>query len=202
MKNIIKISLIIFIILISGCSDVNDGRIGVKDIKKNNTVDDVINKQIEKTNSLTDEDNLNVGEESKKEETKQIDEHNTIDYSKKVDYDLTLMNKDMVYGIIYDMITNSDKYIGKTFRIEGLYYANYHKSTDKYYHYCVVEDALACCAQGLEFIWDGGPNIYPDEYPENNTGIVIEGVFETYEAESYDFSFCRIKDSKVKLIND
>lgn len=66
MKNIIKISLIIFIILISGCSDVNDGRIGVKDIKKNNTVDDVINKQIEKTNSLTDEDNLNVGEESKK----------------------------------------------------------------------------------------------------------------------------------------
>ncbi|MDI9519284.1 MAG: hypothetical protein QM266_08160 [Bacillota bacterium] len=202
MKNIIKISLIIFIILISGCSDVNDGRIGVKDIKKNNTVDDVINKQIEKTNSLTDEDNLTVGEESTKEETKQIDEHNTIDYSKKVDYDLTLMNKDMVYGIIYDMITDPDKYIGKTFRIEGLYYANYHKSTDKYYHYCVVEDALACCAQGLEFIWDGGPNIYPDEYPENNTGIVIEGVFETYEAESYDFSFCRIKDSKVKLIND
>jgi hypothetical protein len=202
MKNIIKISLIIFIILISGCSDVNDGRIGVKDIKKNNTVDDVINKQIEKTNSLTDEDNLNVGEESKKEETKQIDEHNTIDYSKKVDYDLTLMNKDMVYGIIYDMITNSDKYIGKTFRIEGLYYANYHKSTDKYYHYCIVEDALACCAQGLEFIWDDGPNIYPDEYPENNTGIVIEGVFETYEAESYDFSFCRIKDAKIKLIND
>lgn len=87
MKNIIKISLIIFIILISGCSDVNDGRIGVKDIKKNNTVDDVINKQIEKTNSLTDEDNLTVGEESTKEETKQIDEHNTIDYSKKVDYD-------------------------------------------------------------------------------------------------------------------
>ncbi|HCY06464.1 MAG TPA: hypothetical protein DHS57_04120, partial [Erysipelotrichaceae bacterium] len=74
----------------------------------------------------------------------------------------------MVYGIIYDMITNSDKYIGKTFRIEGLYYANYHKSTDKYYHYCIVEDALACCAQVLEFIWDDGPNIYPDEYPENN----------------------------------
>ena len=39
-----------------------------------------------------------------------------------VDYDLTNMNKDMVYATVYQLMVEPDKYIGKTLCIDGLYY--------------------------------------------------------------------------------
>lgn len=73
-----------------------------------------------------------------------------------VDVDLTLMGSDLVYATVYQMMSKPEEYEGKTIRIEGKYYASYYPITDKYYNYCLIADALACCSQGLEFELAGG----------------------------------------------
>ena len=78
-----------------------------------------------------------------------------------VDYDLTQMSSDMVYATVYQLMVKPDEYVGKTFRIDGNFYATYYEPTQKYYFYCVIQDATACCAQGLEFLWDDGTHVYP-----------------------------------------
>ena len=53
------------------------------------------------------------------------------------------------------------------------------------YYYCLIADATACCQQGLEFLWDG--HAFPDDYPEPGTEIIIEGVFDTYLEDGYEY---------------
>lgn len=117
-----------------------------------------------------------------------------------VDYDLTTMSKSMVYATVYQLMIDPDSYRGKTFRIMGDYYASYYEATGKYYHYCVIQDATACCAQGLEFVWGDGSRVYPDEYPVENTSIVVQGVFETYtEDDNPQVQYCRLVDATMEL---
>lgn len=63
-----------------------------------------------------------------------------------------------------------------------------------------LEDALACCAQGMEFVWDDGSHVYPDEYPEENENVVIEGIYETYKDEGDDSLYCRLQNSTIKVV--
>lgn len=116
-----------------------------------------------------------------------------------VDYDLTVMKGDMLYATISQMMMNPEMYEGKTFRIRGAYYSGYYEATDKYYHYCLIEDASACCAQWMEFVWDDGSHKYPDEYPELYDYITIEGRFETYTEEGEKVMYCRIADSSMQI---
>lgn len=117
-----------------------------------------------------------------------------------VDYDLTTMSKSMVYATVYQLMIDPDSYRGKTFRIMGDYYASYYEPTAKYYHYCVIQDATACCAQGLEFVWGDGSHVYPDEYPAENTSVVVQGVFETYtEDDNPQVQYCRLVNATIEL---
>ncbi|MBO4217279.1 MAG: hypothetical protein J5940_05000 [Clostridia bacterium] len=99
------------------------------------------------------------------------------DTAEKDVIDLTKMSSQVVYAYVYDMLTEPQNYLGKTFRIGGQYYASYFAPTDNYYHYCIIADATACCSQGMEFIWDGNKHEYPADYTE----IVITGDFSVYE---------------------
>ena len=47
------------------------------------------------------------------------------------------MNKDMVYAIVYQLMVEPDKYIGKTLCIDGLYYTGQNEKTGTYYHYSI-----------------------------------------------------------------
>ena len=118
-----------------------------------------------------------------------------------VDYDLTQMSSDMVYATVYQMMVMPEEYEGKTFRIDGNFYATYYEATKKYYFYCVIQDATACCAQGMEFVWEDGSHIYPDEYPEDNAEIVVEGTFETYKEEGNQNLYCRLSDAILQQEN-
>jgi hypothetical protein len=97
-----------------------------------------------------------------------------------VDVDLTEMSSTMVYAEVYNITNNPDKYMGKTIRMSGPYQASYYDETGLYYHYVIVEDAAACCAQGLEFIWNG-EHTFPDDYPLAQAKIEVTGVFGSYE---------------------
>ena len=98
-----------------------------------------------------------------------------------MDYDLTEMNADMVYATVYDMMANPSAYRGKTVRVEGPCYHSYYDVTDKDYFAVIIKDATACCAQGIEFVWDDGSHVYPDEYPANGVDVVVTGTFDTYK---------------------
>ena len=100
------------------------------------------------------------------------------------------------------MMSKPEEYEGKTIRIEGKYYASYYPITDKYYNYCLIADAAACCSQGLEFELGGGA-VYPDGYPEDQSEVIVTGVFETYTEEAgQTFYYCRLRDAEYQLASE
>ena len=113
----------------------------------------------------------------------------------EVDYDLTVMGADMVYATVYQMMIDPKSYIGKSFKIRGNYYSSYSKDKDVYYHFCMIKDAAACCAQGLELLWADEKMNRHENCPEEDTLVTVEGVFETYEEGPNTYG--RIKDAKI-----
>jgi hypothetical protein len=86
--------------------------------------------------------------------------------------DLTTMNSNIVYSYVNEMVNNNPKkYVGKTIVAAG----QYDKTTvgGNTYNFVVIADALACCAQGIEFEYSGS-------LPDINAKIKIEGVYESY----------------------
>ena len=103
-----------------------------------------------------------------------------------LDIDLTALSGIMVYSEVNSMISFPDNYIGKTVKMQGQF--NIYQATDengafipdKMFFACMIADATACCAQGLEFALAGEP-VYPDEYPELGAEITVIGEFQSYE---------------------
>ncbi len=93
-----------------------------------------------------------------------------------IDYDLTQMSSSLVYALVFDMMSRPDEYIGKTIKLNGEYYSQT-SIDDIEYHYVIVADATACCAQGLEFA-SLDESI---EMPSQSSQIEIVGVFQMYK---------------------
>lgn len=198
MKNLKKcMVLFLCILLITGCG--NKKSTDGKGVNNTNSVDKVIDNQIaneDRKNETTESEEASSNVESSKDTEDTISgEEDVRNTDGTVDYDLTQMSSDMVYATVYQMMVTPEEYEGKTFRIDGNFYATYYEATKKYYFYCVIQDATACCAQGMEFVWEDGTHIYPDEYPEDNAEIVVEGTFETYKEEGDQNLYCRLSDA-------
>ena len=114
-----------------------------------------------------------------------------------VDVDLTVLTANMVYAEVYNMMMNPDSYLGKTIKVSGPYYPLYYDGTGNYYHYVMIEDALACCQNGMEFIWDEGTHTYPDEYPKEDEVIEIVGELKSYKEENYIYYYLDIEEYKI-----
>ena len=204
MKNLKKcMVLLLCILLITGCSN-KKGTNG-KVVNNTNSIEKVIDNQIAnedgKTETTESEKASSDVESNKGIEDTISGAENVRDTDETVDYDLTQMSSDMVYATVYQMMVTPEEYEGKTFRIDGNFYATYYEATKKYYFYCIIQDATACCAQGMEFIWDDGSHIYPDEYPEDNAEIVVEGTFETYREDGDENLYCRLSDAILQQKN-
>jgi len=113
-----------------------------------------------------------------------------------IDVDLTVLSSTMIYAEVNNILTNPDKYMGKTIKMKGPYYASYYEQTKLYYHYVVVEDATACCQQGLEFIWSG-EHKYPADYPEDKTKIEVTGVFGSYDELGKTYYYILVDDISI-----
>lgn len=114
-----------------------------------------------------------------------------------VDIDMTVMPANMVFSQVSHIMMEPDTYLGKTMKVKGPYYALYYENTGNYYHYILITDALACCENGIEFIWDEGSHVYPDEYPEDKQEIVITGELKCYEEENYIYYYLDIDEYMV-----
>ena len=103
-----------------------------------------------------------------------------------VDLDLSAMSGTVVYAQIYNMTYDPEPFLGKVIRITGYY--NYFDDQENgvVYHACVVPDATACCAQGIEFV-RAGTFEWPEEYPEIGETITVTGRLEIYEDQGRQY---------------
>ena len=103
-----------------------------------------------------------------------------------VDVDLTVLSSTMVYSEVYNMLYNDPAhYLGKTVKARGEF-SIYQLVTDGVLqpdpvsYGCIISDAAACCAEGMEFVLKDDL-AYPDDYPELGTEITVIGEFQSYE---------------------
>ena len=107
-------------------------------------------------------------------------------YAGKVDVDLTVLSSTMVYSEVYNMLYyDQESYYGKTVKANGIF-AIYQMvvdgvtQPDPVAYACIIADATACCAEGMEFVLEGDYT-YPDDYPELGAEITVIGEFQSYE---------------------
>ncbi|MCR5182740.1 MAG: hypothetical protein K6D56_06920 [Clostridia bacterium] len=115
------------------------------------------------------------------------------DETENIDVDLTTLSNTMVYSEVYNMVMNPDDYEGKIVKMNGLFAVYYDEQANKYYFGCIIQDATACCAQGIEFEL-AGEHVFPDDYPEVNDEISVIGEFDTYEDGNY--IYCVLRNAK------
>ena len=103
-----------------------------------------------------------------------------------VEVDLTVLSSTMVYSEVYNMLYNDPAhYLGKTVKAKGTF-SLYQLVTDGVLqpdpvaYACIIADATACCAEGMEFVLEGDYT-YPDDYPELGAEITVIGEFQSYE---------------------
>ena len=103
-----------------------------------------------------------------------------------VDVDLTVLSSTMVYSEVYNMLYNDPAhYLGKTVKARGGF-SIYQLVTDGVLqpdpvaYACIIADAAACCAEGMEFVLKDDL-AYPDDYPELGAEITVIGEFQSYE---------------------
>ena len=103
-----------------------------------------------------------------------------------VDVDLTVLSSTMVYSEVYNMLYyDQESYYGKTVKANGIF-AIYQMVVDgvtqpaPVAYACIIADATACCAEGMEFVLEGDYT-YPDDYPELGAEITVIGEFQPYE---------------------
>lgn len=162
-------------VLLSGCGNKNM----VKDLADNGSVSQG-NKRNGEAKENTDADSsVEAADEAAADSGEMVD--------------LTVLNSTMVYSEVYDMVSKPEDYIGKRVKMAGLFSVYEDEKTKKRYFSCIIQDATACCAQGLEFELKDARK-YPEEYPEMDSEITVVGTFDTYEEDGN--MFCVIRDAQ------
>ncbi len=110
--------------------------------------------------------------------------------SATVDIDLTSLSSTMVYSEVYNMLMEPERYIGKNIRMAGGYSAFLDENTGNIYRVCMIVDATACCAQGMEFI------LADENYPEMESDITVVGTFQTYMEDGTQY--CHLVDAVLE----
>lgn len=103
-----------------------------------------------------------------------------------VEVDLTVLSSTMVYSEVYNMLYNDPAhYLGKTVKAKRMF-SIYQLVTDGVLqpdpvsYACIISDAAACCAEGMEFVLKDDL-AYPEDYPELGAEITVIGEFQSYE---------------------
>ena len=98
-----------------------------------------------------------------------------------IDIDLTKLSSTLIYSEVYNMMADPEKYMGKKIRMSGNT-AIYHDENDgNDYYACIIKDATACCAQGIEF------QLKDRSYPAEDAEITVSGIFSSYDIEGAIF---------------
>jgi len=92
-----------------------------------------------------------------------------------------------------DIYINTEDYLGKTIKYEGIFDFYYWEESDSTYYY-VIRYGPGCCGYdgtaGFEVLWDG-------EYPEQNDWVEAVGVLETYDENGSQYLRLRLTSLTV-----
>jgi len=110
-----------------------------------------------------------------------------------IDIDLSRMSATMVYSMVFQMVTDPQKFVGKRIKMKGAFSSYYDEAVDRRFFGCVIKDALACCSQGLAFE-TFKPRKYPKDFPSEGSSITIIGNFD-YEKEEDGIGFPIIRNA-------
>lgn len=103
-----------------------------------------------------------------------------------VDLDLSGLSGTVVYSQVYNILSEPEPYMGKVIRMAGYYSFYEDKERGVVYHACVIPDATACCAQGIEFVW-AGEHAWPADYPKVGEDIIVTGRFSSYDEDGITY---------------
>ena len=123
----------------------------------------------------------------------------TTDTAERSFVDLTALSSTMVYAEVFAMMSSPEDYVGKTVKMQGIFskgqlYAAGSLNDGGTVFACVIQDATACCAQGIPFEL-AGDHAYPQDYPELGDTITVVGTFEIHQQEGMEF--CRLRDAEL-----
>lgn len=208
MKNRFIKFFIIFIIFvaIAGCGKKRQNKNQMFSTTKSvkDTIEEEMKKEQEKKENAENEKAIKNDFQATEEDVKEINEDKNEENKKAknvgeenqkdIDYDLTEMNSDMIYATVFMVVQDPESYAGKTFKIYGNSYTFPTTEGKSMTHYCLIKDALACCAQGLEFISSNSDEKYPDDGDE----IVVTGTLESYTVEDIPMPLCRLVNAKIE----
>lgn len=110
------------------------------------------------------------------------------------DVDISKLSSTMVYSVVYDMLTHPNEYIGKKIRISGTMSSYHDEETGATYYACMIEDATACCSQGIEF--QTTDEFDSSEYPAEGEPLTVLGTYDLYEDGGYQY--CVLKDAVLE----
>lgn len=218
-KTLIKISIILLILIaFLACSKENKNPADMINNNNNNIKSEDIKKDIRKqmgqqnlkeknkkseilfdANKSKDEQNTdmanldNIEIANAKDLLDELEEQNKNDSG--YNFDLTDMGADMIFATVYMIVTDPDAAASKSIRVNGLLYTYPSADGNGQSQYCIIKDALQCCAQGLEIYFKNKP----EQIPEDGTEVLVEGVLEPYQVEGVPMKLCRIKDAVVTL---
>lgn len=120
-----------------------------------------------------------------------------------VDVDLTTLSSTMVFAEVSSLMYDPIPYLGQRVRMEGIFSVDHAYTMEgevdlsQNYFYCIIEDALACCAQGLEFSL-AGDYAYPEDYPAEGDTIRVVGTVEFFEVNG--FRHLRLGDAVLEPV--
>ncbi len=109
----------------------------------------------------------------------------------EIDMDLTAMSDTVMYSVVTDMANNPEEYVGRTIKMTGAFASMYVEEQGKTLYACLIQDATACCSQGLEF----EPTEKPDESLEQGGEITVVGVLDFYEED--DVTYCTLRNAII-----
>lgn len=96
-----------------------------------------------------------------------------------------------------DIYINTDDYLGKTVKYEGIFLIENWEETDSTYYY-VIRYGPGCCGYdsnaGFEVIWDDESNV---DYPEDDEWVEASGILEKYEEDGFDYLRVRLTSLTV-----
>ncbi|MBP5304054.1 MAG: hypothetical protein J6Z00_04125 [Clostridia bacterium] len=170
-KSLFVILLIILSLLLCSCGEQSEMQ-QMLNAAKQNSVSDVL---------------ANAGTTTAKAETTKTTAPVSITVPNgdaKADVDLTTLSSTMVYSEVLNMIQNPSEYSGKKVKMSGAFAMS--EGPTRNYYACIIKDATQCCAQGIEFVWDGD-HTYPDDYPAVGADITVVGTFDSYSEGDNDY---------------
>ena len=194
-RYILIIIMMAIVVSFTGCGNVSgaSNRIHVDSSGVNDVMQQEMAKEDKKSQTSTDTNNETEAEsntDADNQPTTELSEN--ADYTNKevdlknIDLDLTTYSSTMVYTEVYNMMLQPKEYKGKTVKIKGLFATYCEESTGVNYFACIVQDATACCSQGIEFSLTGDYT-YPEDYPKEGEEITVVGVFDTYKEVNSEY---------------